>query len=77
MRTKHKQSSKSSADPQPMRPMLPREMIPPMDEDPFYGHSEWVDAELKHAVSQEERRAPRHSGKTIKRPAHVGRTMGS
>ena len=48
-----------------------------MDEDPFYGHSEWVDAELKHAVSQEERRAPRHSGKTIKRPAHVGRTMGS
>ena len=48
-----------------------------MDEDPLYGHSEWVEPEMKHMVSQEERRGSRHSGKTIKRPEHVGRTMGS
>ena len=77
MKTKHKHSSKSSADPQPMRAMSPREMISPLDEDPLYGHSEWVEPEMKHMVSQEERRGSRHSGKTIKRPAHVGRTMGS
>jgi hypothetical protein len=77
MKAKRKHSSKSSTDPQPMRPMPPREMMSPMDEDPLYGHSQWVDPEMKHMVSQEERRASRHSGKTIKRPEHVARTMGS
>jgi len=48
-----------------------------MDEDPLYGHSEWVDPEMKHTVSQEERRGSQHSGKTIRRPQHVARTMGS
>jgi hypothetical protein len=63
--TKH-QSGKSSAS------------IPdPMEQDPQYGHSEWVDPELKQAVAQEERRSPRHAGKTIKRPERVMRTMSS
>lgn len=48
-----------------------------MYEDPFYGHSEWVDAELKHAVAQEDRREAQHSGKTIRRPRKVARTMGT
>lgn len=48
-----------------------------MYEDPFYGHSEWVDAELKQAVAQEERREAQHSGKTIRRPRKVSRTMGT
>lgn len=77
MKAKRKHSSKSSSDPQPMHPMPPREMMSPMEEDPLFGHSEWVDPEMKHMVSQEERRASHHSGKTIKRPARVGRTMGS
>ncbi len=77
MKTKRKHSSKSSAHPQSMGPMSPREIIFPTDEDPLFGHSEWVDPEIKHMVSQEERRGSHHSGKTIKRPAHVGRTMGS
>ena len=64
MKTKRKQHTNPSADPQPM-------------EDPFYGHSEWVDAGMKQTVSQEERRMPRHRGKTIRRPEHVARTMGS
>ena len=77
MKAKRKHSSKSSSDPQPMRPMPPREMMSPLEEDPLFGHSEWVDPEMKHMVSQEERRGSRHRGKTIKRPAMVGRTMGS
>jgi hypothetical protein len=77
MKTKHKPSSKSSADPQPMRPMPPREIISPMDEDQLYGHSGWMQPEMKQMVSQEERRGSHHSGKTIKRPAHLGRTMES
>ena len=77
MKTKHKHSSKSSADPQPMGPMAPREITDPMDADPLYGHSGWVEPEMKQMVSQEERRGSHHSGKTIKRPAHVSRTMGS
>jgi hypothetical protein len=77
MKAKRKHSSKSSSDPQPMRPMPPREMMSAMDEDPLYGHSEWVDPEMKHTVSQEERRGSQHSGKTIRRPQHVARTMGA
>lgn len=77
MKTKRKHSSKSPADPQPMRPMAPRQTMFPMDEDPLFGHSEWVDPEMKQMVSQEERRTARHSGKTVRRPARVGRTMGS
>lgn len=77
MKTKGKHSSKSSTGPQPMRPMAPREITSPMDEDPLFGHSEWVDPEMKQMVSQEERRTARHSGKTVRRPARVGRTMGS
>lgn len=52
-------------------------MVSPMEEDPLYGHAEWVEPEIKHVISQEERRGSRHSGKTIKRPRQVGRTMGS
>jgi hypothetical protein len=77
MKTTGKHSSKSSADPQPMRPIAPRETVSPTDEDPLFGHSEWVDPEMKQMVSQEERRTARHSGKTVRRPARVGRTMGS
>ena len=47
------------------------------EEDPFYGHSEWVSPEMKHTAAQEERRASQHSGKTIKRPHKVTRTMGA
>lgn len=65
MKKQQKHSSHSPAQPQPM------------DEDPFYGHAGWVDPEMKHMVSQEERRGSRHSGRTIKRPAHLGRTMGA
>jgi hypothetical protein len=64
MKTKNKQSSHSPIDPQPM-------------EDPFYGHSGWVDPEIKQTVSQEQRRMSQHSGKTIRRPQGVARTMGS
>lgn len=46
-------------------------------EDPFYGHSEWVDPEMKRMVSQEERRTAQHAGKTVRRPGRVARTMGS
>lgn len=49
----------------------------PMEQDPQYGHSEWVDPELKQAVAQEERRTSRHAGKTIKRPRRVARTMSA
>lgn len=49
----------------------------PMEQDPQYGHSEWVDPELKQAVAQEERRSSQHAGKTIKRPKRVMRTMSS
>jgi len=65
MKKQQKHSSHSTAQPQPMY------------EDPFYGHSEWVDAELKQAVAQENRREAQHSGKTIRRPHKVARTMGS
>jgi hypothetical protein len=65
MKKQQKQNSQSSARPQPM------------DEDPFYGHAEWVDAGMKQVVSQEERRGSQHRGKTIRRPQHVARTMGS
>jgi hypothetical protein len=65
MKKEHKHSSQSSARPQPL------------EEDPFYGHSGWVVAEMKRMVSQEERRDSQHRGKTIRRPVHVGRTMGS
>jgi hypothetical protein len=77
MKTKSKQRSKSPADPQPMHPMPAREMMSLTEEDPLFGHSEWVDPEMKQMVSQEERRGSRHSGKTIKRPTQVARTMGS
>lgn len=49
----------------------------PMDEDPFYGHAEWVGAEMKQAVAQEDRREAQHRGKTVQRPRKVARTMGS
>lgn len=49
----------------------------PMEQDPQYGHSEWVDPELKQAVAQEERRSSQHGGKTIKRPKRILRTMSS
>ena len=65
MKKQQKHSSHSPAQPQPMY------------EDPFYGHSEWVDAELKQAVAQENRRESQHSGKTIRRPHKVARTMGT
>jgi len=48
-----------------------------MDEDPFYGHAEWVGAEMKQAVAQEDRREAQHRGKTVQRPRKVARTMGS
>jgi len=52
--------------------------VPPEPvEDPFYGHSEWVDAPMKQAVSQEARRMSRHGGRTIRRPQDIVRTMGS
>ena len=47
-----------------------------MEQDPFYGHSGWVDPEIKHTAAQEHRRSSQHSGKTIKRPTNVTRTMG-
>ena len=65
MKKQQKHSNHSSAQPEPMY------------EDPFYGHSEWVDAELKQAVAQENRREAQHSGKTIRRPRKVSRTMGT
>jgi hypothetical protein len=65
MKKQQKHSSHSPAQPQPMY------------EDPFYGHSEWVDAGLKQAVAQENRREAQHSGKTIRRPHKVARTMGT
>lgn len=77
MKKKSKAWSKPPAVDEPLHPMPPREAVSPMEEDPLYGHSEWVEPEIKHMVSQEERRDSRHSGKTIKRPDHVGRTMGS
>jgi len=46
-----------------------------MEQDPQYGHSEWVDPEIKQAVAQEERRSSQHGGKTIKRPKRLMRTM--
>lgn len=49
----------------------------PMEQDPQYGHSEWVDPEIKQAVAQEERRSSQHGGKTIKRPKRVMRTMST
>jgi len=64
MKTKQKPHSHSSLDPLPM-------------EDPFYGHSGWVDPEIKQTVSQEQRRQSQHRGKTIRRPQGVARTMGS
>ena len=66
MKTKRKQSSHSSPAPEPM-----------MEEDPFYGHAEWVEPELKQTVAQEARRMSQHSGKTIRRPKSVARTMGT
>ena len=73
MKTKKKHRSVASADPKPMSSSDPMSAL----EDPFYGHSEWVDPEMKQAVSQEGRRMSRHSGKTIRRPQEVARTMGS
>jgi hypothetical protein len=49
----------------------------PVERDPFYGHSEWVDAEMKRVTAQEHRRSSQHGGKTIKRPEYVTRTMGA
>ena len=67
MKTKKKNTgSHSSPAPQPMA-----------EEDPFYGHSEWVSPEMKHVAAQEERRTSKHSGKTVKRPQTVTRTMGA
>lgn len=66
MKTKRTRSSNEA--PQDPKPVM---------EDPFYGHSEWVDPGMKQTVSQEERRMSRHAGKTIRRPQGVSRTMGS
>jgi hypothetical protein len=67
VKTKQKHmSSHSSPAPEPMT-----------EQDPFYGHSEWVDSEMKHAAAQEQRRSSQHRGKTIKRPERVTRTMGA
>ncbi len=66
MKTKRKQSSHLSPAPQSV-----------LEEDPFYGHSEWVEPEMKQTVAQEARRMSQHSGKTIRRPKAVARTMGS
>ena len=62
-----KHHSSKSSDPTP----------DPMEQDPQYGHSEWVDPEMKQAVAQEERRSSQHGGKTIKRPKRVMRTMSA
>lgn len=48
-----------------------------VEEEPFYSHVGWVEPALKHAAAQEERRGSRHSGKTIKRPERVTRTMAT
>ena len=63
--TKHESSKPSSPIPDPM------------EQDPQYGHSEWVDPEMKQAVAQEERRSSQHGGKTIKRPKRIMRTMSA
>jgi len=47
-----------------------------MEEDPFDGHPEWVDPEMKRTAPQDQRRSSQHRGKTIKRPDQVMRTMG-
>ena len=73
MKTKTKLRKGATAEPAPGKPNAPG----PAPEDPFYGHSGWVDPELKQAVSQEERRMSRHRGKTIRRPLGIARTMGS
>jgi hypothetical protein len=65
MKKPNKHSSHSSAQPRPT------------SEDPFYADSGWFDAGLKQTVAQEERRDAQHSGKTIRRPQKVARTMGS
>ena len=77
MKTKKKQSSHSSTARQAADPMPLREMMSPMEEDPFYGHSEWVDPEMKQTVAQEARRMSHHGGKTIRRPQGNVRTMGA
>ncbi len=64
MKKPNKHSSHSSAQPQPT------------NEDPFYADSGWFDAGFKQTVAQEERRAAQHTGKTIRRPQKVARTMG-
>ena len=73
MKTKKKQHSLSAADPKPVQSNDPMSAL----EDPFYGHSDWVDPAMKQAVSQEARRMSQHSGKSIRRPQGVARTMGS
>jgi len=65
VKTKQNQESHAPSAPQPM------------ERDPFYGHSEWVDAEMKRVAAQEHRRSSQHGGKTIKRPEYVTRTMGA
>jgi hypothetical protein len=70
---KTKKTHRRPVPDEPMNPGDPQTA----GEDPFYGHSEWVDPEMKQAVSQEERRLSRHRGKTIRRPQGVARTMGS
>jgi hypothetical protein len=65
VKTTQKHSSHASPAPQPM------------EQDPFYGHSGWVDPQMKHTAAQENRRSSQHRGKTIKRPQQVTRTMGT
>lgn len=49
----------------------------PMEQDSPYTRSGGIDPAMKQAVAQEERRSSRHSGKTIKRPIRVTRTMSA
>lgn len=73
MKAKQKQDSMRFADPKPRASSDPMSAL----EDPFYGHSGWVDPQMKQAVSQEARRMSQHRGQTIRRPQGVARTMGS
>jgi hypothetical protein len=48
-----------------------------MNGDPFHDDTDWLDAELKQTIAQEDRREAQHAGKTIRRPHKVARTMAS
>ena len=65
MKKPSKHSTHSSAQPQPMT------------RDPFHDDTDWLDAELKQTIAQEDRREAQHAGKTIRRPHKVARSMAS